>query len=255
MKKYFAILLGVLFLFACQRGEPVSGSNIYRKRADGIYFDLGIIYGAKRLDVDEDSFEVLEGWHAKDKDQVFFKGRYICNADPATFEVLGEYYGKDKSHVFYWNDLIAGANPATFKVLTLFTGRDDKHVFYMDRMVVGADPDSFYIKEKEVPSNEDGVLMDKDHVFVFDERNNKYYPSTLNLDRNTVEYVAGAWLPLLKDKNGVYWRNEKLPVDVQSFHEDDRDPLCCWKDKKEKYCRPCDGEVEWIFDTKGNVWK
>ncbi len=251
-------MMGVLFLFACKQGKPIPDeTSLYRKRADGIYFDLGFVYGATRLDVDidENSFELLEGWYAKDKNYVLYKSRQVKGADSATFEVLGDYYAKDKAHVFFQEALIAGANLATFKVLTRFTGRDDKHVFYMDRMVVGADPDSFYIKEKEIPSNEDGMLMDKKNVFVFDERKNKYYPSTLNLDRNTVEYVAGAWLPFLKDKNGVYWRNEKLPIDVQSFHEDEKNPYCCWMDKQEKYCRPCDGGVEWLFDTKGNIWK
>ncbi len=254
MKKFLVILIGVLFLFACKQGKPVPDeTSLYRKRADGYYYDLGIIYGAKKIDVDidENSFEVLKGGYAKDKDHVFFKARRIGEADPATFEGLERNYGKDKDHVFYQSYRIEEADPETFKALTAFYGRDDGRVFCDYRLVVGADPDSFYVDEK-------GVLKDRNHIFIIDEAHDKYYPSTLNLDRDTVEYVegefGGRYVPFLKDKNGVYWRDEKLPVDVQSFKGDKWDPLCWW-DKNEKYCRTSGKEPSRLFDTKGNVWK
>ena len=148
--------------------------------------------------------------------------------------------------------MIKGADPKTFQVMTSFSSKDDKHVFFTYRMVEDADVDSFSIKRAKF--NSDGVLLDKDHVFIFDEARDKFYPSTLNFDRDTVEYVEGAYVPLLKDKNGVYWHNVKLPIDVKSFHEDENS-TCCWKDKDEKYCRTCNGEPLVLFDTKGHVWK
>lgn len=210
-------------------GRPVSTkSKNYCKGKSGYYYSPGnhpIIFGFFPLEVDGNSFEVLARYYAKDKNHVFY-GRYTIDANPTTFKVLSERFAKD-----------------------------DKYVFFEGAVIEKADASSFYL-------NETGVPLDKKHVFVY-EPEQGYIPSTLNLDRASIEKLhpkddptgSYAQWALVKDKNGVYWGDTKLPVDVNSFHRDDstRYNAGCWRDKKGRYCEVLDASKGQIILKKCKV--
>lgn len=82
------------------------------------------------LMADGDSFEVLaDKNYARDKGQVYFKGKALRGADPATFELLREGYGKDKREVFLETEPVIMADPASFEVLAFPYTRDRERVF------------------------------------------------------------------------------------------------------------------------------
>lgn len=82
---------------------------------------------------DQKSFEVLKNDNfAKDKSQVYYKGKVIQNASPEKFETLtdSEYgYSKDDKLVFLNAETIIGADPASFEILEFPYSRDNQTVF------------------------------------------------------------------------------------------------------------------------------
>jgi hypothetical protein len=83
--------------------------------------------------IDQASFTVLENkCFAKDKYQVYFKGKKINMASPEGFTLLSdnEYgYAKDNNFVFFNNEIIINADPATFEVLEFPYARDKNDVY------------------------------------------------------------------------------------------------------------------------------
>lgn len=232
MKKSLIILIGILLLCACEPGaiggkQVSSKSKNYYKGWLGYYYSPGnntFEVDYKPLEVDKKSFEVLAAFYAKDNKRVFYRGTRLP-ANPATFTVLSEEFAKD-----------------------------DQNVFYMGKVVESADAKSFYL-------NKTGVPMDKYHVFVCDG-DFTYRPSTIPMDRETVEKIYPNQMKdsseraLLKDKNGVYAGDVKMPVDAKTFRRyewygglpGDR----YWHDKNGYYLEGWDSTTERLIFKDAN---
>lgn len=112
------------------------------------------------------SMDVYSG----DRNNVYFRGRLVKNADAMTFRDMGYGYGKDRMHVFFQGVMIPSADPRTFKIYgkanwnqtreepasaqsevmlpgtTMSDGytKDNINVYYMGHKIEGATSTSFY---------------------------------------------------------------------------------------------------------------
>ena len=146
----------------------VDKNNIYYA-----YEDLEKIQGA-----DKNSFEVLGNYIAKDKNNVYYKGKKMENVDSKSFKNFGNFIGKDKNRVFY------------------ITGNED---------IKDADASSFEIM------GDTRYFRDKNNIFVIKYSNDfpdrEGFIKLPNIDRNSFITLSEE---IGKDKNGVYYIGEKI---------------------------------------------
>ena len=146
----------------------VDKNNIYYA-----YENLEKIQGA-----DKNSFEVLGNYIAKDKNNVYYKGRKMENVDSASFKTFGNFIGKDKNRVFY------------------ITGNED---------IKDADAKSFEIM------GDTRYFRDKNNIFVIKYSNDfpdgEGFIKLPNIDRNSFITLSEEFG---KDKNGIYYIGEKI---------------------------------------------
>lgn len=146
----------------------VDKNNIYYA-----YENLKKIQGA-----DKNSFEVLGNYIAKDKNNVYYKGRKMENVDSASIKTFGNFIGKDKNRVFYitGNEDIKDADAKSFEMMG----------------------DTYYFR-------------DKNNIFVIKYSNDfpdgQGFIKLPNIDRNSFITLSEE---IGKDKNGVYYFGEKI---------------------------------------------
>ena len=70
----------------------------------------------KEEDVDEESFKFVGFRYAKDRNQVYFNGEILWDADPNTFIVRERFLACDKKTVFMGSKKVEGADPATVRL-------------------------------------------------------------------------------------------------------------------------------------------
>ena len=93
------------------------GMSEYIKKDNAVYY----FNESKKIEeADVNSFEVLGETesYAKDKNNVYFWGKIIANADVKTFKIISEDingYSKDKNNVYIGIQKIEGADPKTFE--------------------------------------------------------------------------------------------------------------------------------------------
>ncbi|WP_374141383.1 DKNYY domain-containing protein, partial [Leptotrichia hongkongensis] len=146
----------------------VDKNNIYYA-----YENLEKIQGA-----DKNSFEVLGNYIAKDKNNVYYKGRKMENVDSASIKTFGNFIGKDKNRVFYitGNEDIKDADASSFEIMG----------------------DTYYFR-------------DKNNIFVIKYSNDfpdgEGFIKLPNIDRNSFITLSEE---IGKDKNGVYYIDQKI---------------------------------------------
>ncbi|WP_369717032.1 DKNYY domain-containing protein [Leptotrichia sp. HSP-536] len=147
----------------------VDKNNIYYDD----YEDLEKIQGA-----DKNSFEILSHYVAKDKNNVYYKGRKMENVDSASIKTFGNFIGKDKNRVFY------------------ITGNEN---------IKDADASSFEIM------GDTRYFRDKNNIFVIKYSNDfpdgEGFIKLPNIDRNSFITLSEEFG---KDKNGIYYIGEKI---------------------------------------------
>lgn len=230
MKRLILLLIICFFivfcLYACGRYAYISFI-----RSQGVLIGMGERISDKSENYRKDRNSV---YYAVDLEEGRPSGLKIP-ADLSSFEVLSEYYAKDKNSVFYEDDIVPYADPKTFVYLGCDLGKDAQYVFYDGKRVYTK------INERTVPLVTDiatlavqekkgeCVLHDKNGVYLrkryfcdgFDTA--CFLLSSQQLDLDTLEKV---WPvegitdaeDILRDKNGVYLCNEKLDVDLATFH-------------------------------------
>lgn len=209
--------------------------GVYGKDAKGVYLGFQLL-----LDVDYNSFELIKGSYAKDKNHVYYLGQKIEGADLATFEVgsivkdknhvysgmnivqgadpatfvyIGNSgFGKDKNHVFYGLDVDNRFNPKTFSVVGNFYAKDDRIVYvlspkmYADSagQIMGADPMTFtpVLFNGKFPEEYPGYSKDANNVYFFTSKITGADPATFEI----LPKSKGSWWNA-RDKNHVYDRN------------------------------------------------
>ncbi len=106
------------------------------------------VRGKKLEGVDIDSFSVISGQHgyAQDDKHVYGPHGLIPEADTTTFKMLTKYYSADTGHVFYDGKLMQ-ANSGSFEVIDNgLYAVDDKSVFYAGKVLKNTSPEGFIVK-------------------------------------------------------------------------------------------------------------
>ena len=132
----------------------------------------------KIKEADRNSFKILDYYIAKDKKNVYYKGKKMENVDSASVKTFGNFIGKDKNRVFYitGNEDIKDADPSSLEMMG----------------------DTYYFR-------------DKNNVFVIKYSNDfpdgEGFIKLPNIDRNSFITLSKE---IGKDKNGVYYIDEKI---------------------------------------------
>lgn len=103
------------------------------------------VFGCSIVNNDASSFTILDRNYQKDSKGIYIFGRKIEHADPASFEFVDDIIGKDKNYVYYLDHIIVGANPASFQYLNYGYSKDDDQAFYHDKEIKGADAKTFRV--------------------------------------------------------------------------------------------------------------
>lgn len=192
---------------------------------------------------------------ARDKKNVYRRGRIISGADPDSFTITNVVYSKDKNNIFYGNSPILGADVESFELVTNDEkfgtyAKDNKHVYlsnkilgeanndfkplgknysrlnnqiyYYTQQVLGADAETFVVPNVGFP---------KDKYHVFEEKD--IFP---NADPETFKLLTMGYAI---DKNHVYYVETKkilTDADPETF-EVIKAPYSVGKDKNNVYTR------------------
>ncbi|MFA5831348.1 MAG: DKNYY domain-containing protein [Candidatus Paceibacterota bacterium] len=117
----------------------------------------GVYYEGRLIDIaDPQTFEVLNRFISKDKEQVYYQYLNeasnviflpLKNADPQTFEILSDWYAKDKFKVYasldYSTSILRDADPLTFVAVDGYYGKDKNNVYFYGIKIKEADPATF----------------------------------------------------------------------------------------------------------------
>ena len=141
------------------------------------------------------SFQVIEDGYAIDKNNVYFDGEIVPDADPKTFSYVKYYYGKDKNDYFYKNTPLHISDMQSVKQCGSWLV-DRNYIYWQDGKTQVGDYDSFEVIEKSY------YAKDKYQV---------YYKDTIITDADPVSFQAQKWY-IGQDKNGVYLHARKTDV-------------------------------------------
>lgn len=95
---------------------------------------------------DYDSFEEIDHYYARDKEQVYYCDTIVENANPATFRYVGRLYCQDDAHVFFKGKKVCDYT-ASFMELNNSCAKDSLHVYYREKTIEGADPVTFRLEK------------------------------------------------------------------------------------------------------------
>ncbi len=123
----------------------------YKKMKNDVYF------GPEKINADYNTFEVFTFLHysyypgytlfAKDKNNIYYKGKVWNGADYETFEIIYNYYVKDKDHIFFEDKIVYGADLKTFEIINDYYAKDKNSVYLKGEKVKNANPKTFDLKK------------------------------------------------------------------------------------------------------------
>ena len=162
--------------------------------------------------LDVKSFKVLENKKASltdyytDKNSVYFHKddlRKITGADKNSFEILEEYIARDKNNVYSKGEKLGNIDIKSFKYFEDGLAKDKNRVFYIEdnKDVTGVDAKTF---ER---MGESYYFRDKNNIFGLKDYNPYDLEMLKNIDRNSFNTLSKE---IGKDKNGVYYFGEKI---------------------------------------------
>ena len=162
--------------------------------------------------LDVKSFKVLENKKAfltdyyTDKNSVYFHKddlRKITGADKNSFEILEEYIARDKNNVYSKGEKLGNIDIKSFKYFEDGLAKDKNRVFYIEdnKDVTGVDAKTF---ER---MGETYYFRDKNNVFALKDYNPYDFEMLKNIDRNSFNTLSKE---IGKDRNGVYYFGEKI---------------------------------------------
>ena len=162
--------------------------------------------------LDVRSFKVLENKKASftdyytDKNSVYFHKdelRKITGADKNSFEILEEYIARDKNNIYSKGEKLGNVDIKSFKYFEDGLAKDKNRVFYIDdnKDITGVDAKTF---ER---MGESYYFRDKNNIFALKDYNPYDLEMLKNIDRNSFNTLSKE---IGKDKNGVYYFGEKI---------------------------------------------
>ena len=138
----------------------------------------------KIKEADRNSFKILDYYIAKDKNNVYYKGKKMENVDSESFKEFGSFIAKDKNRVFYieGNEDIKDIDAASFEMMgDTYYFSDKKNVFAIK--YGGEFPDGQgFVKLKNIDRNSFSTLSreigkDKNGVYYIDKKINGISPN------------------------------------------------------------------------------
>ena len=138
----------------------------------------------KIKEADRNSFKILDYYIAKDKKNVYYKGKKMENVDSESFKEFGSFIAKDKNRVFYieGNEDIKDIDVASFEMMgDTYYFSDKKNVFAIK--YGGEFPDGQgFVKLKNIDRNSFSTLSreigkDKNGVYYIDKKINGISPN------------------------------------------------------------------------------
>jgi hypothetical protein len=166
-----------------------SGCNTGYRKVEGkwsyVTWDEGNGYRTKPLGADDATFKLLGNKeYAKDKNNVYYKGRLIVVADAGTFALLkGGPYAKDKNHVYLLDTTVINADPTSFAEIGYPYGKDKQRIY------CGTVPMNVKnIEEFEVIQHGTDYVMEEKNFFI---RFNPEYSYLKDVPVNGVIYSSG----------------------------------------------------------------
>lgn len=212
-------------------GNPIYGkdkNSVYIKINDEGLF-------SKVSEIDVSSAKVFHPFFLKDKNNVFYFEKKLERSDPSSFQVIKDefalwdpsqsyLYAKDKNQVYFSGNIINEAESQSFEHLSLWYARDAQNIYFKNRKLPDVDRDTFVVLEHNNASL--FYTKDKNHVY----HNNEIFAG---MDPHTFEVLAiyracGGCkeIDYVKDKNGVYFNNIKIeeadPISFQIYDHDER---------------------------------
>lgn len=230
-------------------------SNGFVKKADTIWFhDIAL------ENVDPKTFEIVDDYFFRDKDQVCFyetyrvsedyftskRKRYIhlVKTDPASFESLGDGYAKDKFTAWYLDKTFKVEDLKSLRVLNHHFTKDNKTAYLDRRPIAGSHGITFELISDHYAKDSlryyycwpiDGEYQIKpipchfqsfdviDHQYAKDNKNVFYEGDKLSkAESNSFELISSGYA---KDNNHVFFRNnivEKAdPFSFTTFTENE----------------------------------
>ena len=150
----FAVFFMVISIFNFQLKAVSQGfAPAYSLKNESLFY-----LNKPMHDADNNTFEILAGGYAQDKNYIYYDGRTVLGVDRGTFEVLGYGIGKDKAGVWVFNKPM-GVNGDTFKALGNLYYQVDNNIYYFETLVEGADIETF------VPMSHDYAARDENNVY------------------------------------------------------------------------------------------
>jgi len=138
----------------------------------------------KIKEADRNSFKILDYYIAKDKKNVYYKGKKMENVDSESFKEFGSFIAKDKNRVFYieGNEDIKDIDAASFEMMgDTYYFSDKKNVFAIK--YGGEFPDGQgFVKLKNIDRNSFSTLSkeigkDNNGVYYIDKKINGISPN------------------------------------------------------------------------------
>ncbi len=170
-------------------------SKRYAKDKKNVYYKGRLIEGASAK-----SFKLIDHAYAVDEHSVFYQYKKL-EADLNSFEYIGKYFARDKNHVFAQGKIQDKiTDPASFELVKHEWTRDKNYYYVNNFRIVEADYNSFKILTAD-------YAVDKNHVFY------RYFFNKVGIvegaDPKTFRIIT-KYRNRGKDKNGCYFEGKLI---------------------------------------------
>lgn len=210
LKSAVNFLFIILFVSSCEKLIDEEKSNHYFynwNKSEIIYNDRSTWNYKNTVDCDFETFEVIKGKWAKDKNHIIYDGKARPSIDLKTFYFDTHGLPKDSHNVYttYWSGnfdtmlVWEGADPSTFELIEVEGGvnremwaKDDQN-YYRMRKVIHVDYDSFEILSESYSK----------------DKNNVYYERKILIDADPNTFKYDSLKRVYKDENFEYFRDER----------------------------------------------
>ncbi len=130
----------------------------------------------------------------------------VLGVDKKTFSVINENYAKDKNNVYYKDKKINNVDVKTFEAILEDYGKDKEHVFSGSDIMDGISPVGMRVINKE-NMQVMTYFENKDGIFYLNEK-----LPVESEDRNKFRILN---LTLTTDGKNIFWEDIKLPVKAE----------------------------------------
>lgn len=138
------------------------------------------------MDVDVKTFEVIDGFIAKDKNHVYWRASIMGGADAATFHIDSTNIVRDKNSIYHWNHkgtrpkAVEHLDAGTYEALDNYNWGKDKNNYYYDYHPLEVDMQTFEILNYI-------IAFDRNNIYDFD----KGYPPKVIPAKGKIVRLSG----------------------------------------------------------------